>query len=260
MSGRTRAAGRAGTRPYRTGFVVTALLAVALLGAALGPSPVSAHQTMNAVAAEDFLNRVGQYGAAIESAGSADEKAEALYGLGSTLTEVTDLLNRDLASHGGRAGLVSALLVAQLKSRGIELSISEETNLYESHLGPYEEYLALAADGQWRADAIFRILYGRFYESFIYDPMQPLGLDWAGLRDQIETAETFVAHYPDHVGREEVQFILAVQFARAARLAPDPSAYRERARVALTEFQEAYPESLRAVAAEALLQGLPADD
>jgi len=56
---------------------------------------------------------------------------------------------------------------------------------------------------------------------------------------------------------EEARFILAVDYFRAVRSASDP-AERERARAALADYADAYPDTLRARAARALLDRLAA--
>jgi hypothetical protein len=62
-------------------------------------------------------------------------------------------------------------------------------------------------------------------------------------------AEALFAHHPTYQNREEVLFILAVDYVRAARQAPD---------AALQTFHTTYPNSLRTVAAHMLLERLPA--
>ena len=245
-----------------TGCTVRAVVTVTLT-VLLGISRVLAHEGIHTEAAQDFLNRIDVIQTVIASAELADEKADALYDLGETLSQVTQLLNRDLASQGGKPSTYSRELVAALKARGVELSFSQSAKRYESYLGPFEEYLALAPEGSRRSDAMFRLLYGRFYDSFVSDPLELLNLNWADLVDQIEAAETFLSLHSDHPDREEVQFILAIDYARAAREARDKEAarsYRERARAALTEFQDTFPDSLRAIAAQVLIKRLPPAD
>ena len=95
----------------------------------------------------------------------------------------------DLAAHG-ELGLASSVLVNELKARGIELSYWPEAKRYKNYLAPFEQYVALLPQGPKRADALFRILQGRFYDSFMYDPLQPLDLDWPGLVARIKNSPT----------------------------------------------------------------------
>ncbi|MFQ5954766.1 MAG: hypothetical protein ACE5JZ_06870 [Kiloniellales bacterium] len=238
-------------------------LAIALFAVLLGSAPASPHEAIDGQTMDRFLARITALEAAIAARDSVDAEAEAVYALGETLARITELLNRDLAMHGGRAGLVATVLVSELRGRGIDLSFSPAANRYQSHLEPFERYLALAPAGARRADALFRLLQGRFYDSFVSDPLQPLDMDWPGLMAQIEAAESFLARYPEHQHQEEATFILAVGYVRAFRAAPDGATaglYRRRARAALTAFQDTYPGSLRAAAARALMQGLPTAD
>ncbi len=246
---RGNGAGLAARLPAATIFAVACCL-----------SPASAHELIDAEGAEGYLNRAGNLSAVIATAESAGNKAQALYALGEMIDRITDLLNRDLGSHG-ELGLATTVLVNELKGHGIALSFWPEANRYTSYLAPFERYVALHPEGPRGADALFRVLQGRFYDSFVYDPFQPVGLDWRGIVAQTEDAQDFLALYPDYPNKEEAFFILAVDYARAAREAPDGElarVYRGWARATLKEFHETYPDSLRAAAARALLQSFPA--
>lgn len=232
--------------------------AVALAAAILGATPASAHRLLDAAATDRFLERIGALDADVGRG-----EAEATFQLGETVARIVDLLNRDLAVHGGESGLASTVLVNELQRRGIGLSFSPAATRYRSYLRPFERYLALAPTGERRADALFRLLQGRFYDSFVSDPFRWLDLDWPGLISQIEAAQAFVADYPDHGHSEEALFILAVNLVRAVRAAPDAETarpYRQRARAALTAYRDGYPDSLRAVAVRELLRNLPPAD
>jgi hypothetical protein len=234
--------------------------AVALAVAILGSTPAVPHQALDGEAVDAFLARVTALNAAVAA---GETRAETTYQLGETVARIIDLLNRDRAMHGGESGLISTVLVNELKGRGIDLSFSPAAARYRSYLAPFESYLALAPTGERRADASFRLLQGRFYDSFVSDPFRWLDLDWPGLVAQIEAARAFVAAYPDHADKEEALFILAVDLVRAVRAAPDADAarrYREPARAALTAYRDGHPDSLRAVAVRELLRSLPAAD
>ena len=236
------------------------VFAVALVAACLGSTPAAPHQALDGEAMDAFLTRVTALNAAVAA---GETRAETTYRLGETVARIVDTLNRDIAMHGGETRLVSTVLVNELKGRGIDLSFSPAATRYRSYLAPFERYLALAPTGDRRADALFRVLQGRFYDSFVSDPFRWLDLDWPGLVAQIEAARAFVADYPDHADKEEALFILAVNLVRAVRAAPDADAarrYRERARAALTAYRDGHPDSLRGVAVRELLRSLPAAD
>ncbi len=236
------------------------VFAVALVAAFLGSTPAAPHQALDGETMDAFLARVTALNAAV-TAGKT--RAETTYQLGETVARIIETLNRDIAMHGGEPGLVSTVLVNELKGRGIDLSFSPAATRYRSYLAPFERYLALAPTGDRRADALFRVLQGRFYDSFVSDPFRWLDLDWPGLISQIEAAQAFVAGYPDHGHKEEALFILAVNLVRAVRAAPAADTarpYRERARAALTAYRDGHPDSLRAVAVRELLRSLPPAD
>jgi len=91
--------------------------------------------------------------------------------------------------------------------------------------------------------------------------LQPVAVPWSALVAEIEHAKALLAHYPTYHNREEVLFILAVDYVRAARQAPDAAlqqAYVTQARATLQAFHTTYPDSLRTAAAHMLLERLPA--
>ena len=254
------AARRRGTRSDDLAVKAFAIAFVAVL---LGSAPALPHEAIDAETTERFVGRIAALNAVITSRESAEKKAEAFYALGEMVARITELLNRDIVMHGSKLGLASSVLVSELKARGITLSFWPAANRYKSYLDPFKKYVALAPAGERRADALLRILQGRFYDSFVSDPFQLLDLDWAGIVAQIEAAEAFLSRYPNHRHKEEVLFILAVDYVRAFREAPDAESarrYSERSREALTEFQDDYPDSLRAVAAQVLMESLPPAD
>ena len=236
----------------------------AVLSAALAlvPAMAGAHEPLAPEEAETILTRIIELRAAAAGGGAVAERAEAIFALGEAVERVRAELNRDLLAHGGDLGLATSVLARELSRRGIALVHSAPTKRYKAFLAPYESYLALLPEGPRASAAIFRILSGRFYDSFAGNPFRLIDLDWPGLEAQIARAEDLLERHPEHGEREETLFILGVDCVRAARLAPDPSStkrYAARARAVLTAFQDAYPESLRAITARTLLKKLPKD-
>lgn len=218
------------------------------------------HEWIDAEHGAQYLKRIRELNAAIEQESSTEQRGEALVALGETVARIVESLNRDLQSHNGQLGLASTVIVNELKAEGIKLTLWPEAMRYKSYVTPFEQYVALLPEGPRRAEALFRILQGRFYDSFIYDPLQQVYLGWYDLVAQIEEEEAFLARYPGIPYREEVLFILSVDCVRAAHQALDADSkriYAARARVLLQELFTTYPDSLRASAARMLLQYLP---
>jgi len=224
--------------------------------------PVAAHEPLDLKSASDLLLKVGALQARSRS-GERTGRAVAAFELGETIQIIVAELNRDLAAHGGQLGLSSKMLVEQLGRRNIHLSLWPEATRFRSYVAPYESCLDLDPEGTRRADALLRVLQGRFYDSFRYDPLQTDSIDWPALAKQIEMGETLLTAAPDHREHEEATFIVAVNYLRATRLAPTPelvSRYADRARQALEDFARAYPDSMRATAAQVLVRAVPPPD
>jgi hypothetical protein len=117
----------------------------------------------------------------------------------------------------------------------------------------YAEALKLDADTRG-GDAAFRLLAGRFYDSFDADPSRSR-LPWAELEDQIRLADRLASRKPAHPEQEEIEFIAAVQQVQAAGLVQDRARAAEharRAQAAAAAFARRYPDSLRNAALEVL--------
>ncbi len=234
------------------------LAAAALLLAAAG---ARAHEPISADAAIGLVEEMSRLSERL-----ADEqdpgRAEAACVLGARMTFVVQVLNRDLAAHGDQ-GMSAAVLAGQLSARGMALKLWPEARRYRAYLAPLEACVALAPEGPALTEALYELVRGRFYDSFIHNPLEPAGLDWPRLESSIADAERLnrLGLAPER--REEAAFILAIDYLRAARMAPEPAAARVfagRARKALAEFPRAFPGSMRAAAAEMLLGAVPAAD
>ncbi len=217
-----------------------------------------AHVPISADAAIGLVERIGALQA--EAAPGSASRAAAACELGTMMERVVQVLNRDLASHEGELGMSSTVLADQLKARNIALSYWEKARRYRAYTAPLEICAAIGPDAARRSEALFRLLRGRFYDSFLYNPLQPVDLDWPRLERQIGDAERFLSQGPGPNEREEAEFILAVEYVRAASMAPDggiANSFGDRARAALAAFIGAYPDSMRTQAALVLKNAIP---
>jgi hypothetical protein len=230
--------------------------AVALAGWAWA---AAAHTVIDADGAALLLREIVVRGAGA-ARGPDAARAAALVELGQALTRAVDLLNQDMLAHDGALGVTSQTLIGQLQARGEQPVWSDQLERYLAPDEPYAQAIALAPAGERAGDARFRLPAGRFYDSFALDPLQPLDPDWQRLSADLAAAQGFLAAYPDHPGRIETEFILAIEHARAARLAPVEEARKEHARAAealLHAFEDRDPYGTRTVTLRQLLEAQP---
>ena len=132
-----------------------------------------------------------------------------------------------------------------------------ELGRYAAPVGYYQAALELDPNGRLANEAIYGYLYGTFYDGFRDDPLQPLTRDAALLRTQLDLGERFVREFPRDRNLEEVKFITAVLYVRAARAGgTDASRSAARARELLRQFERDYPDSMRTAAVPVLLDAL----
>lgn len=231
----------------------------AALGLLLIAGPCPAHDLITLEAAEAYLANANRWCRVIDSAAPAGRRAEAHCRLGSMFDEIRDLLNRDIAVHGGPQGVPTNLLIAELRRAGAPLDYSDRKQRFLPPVSHYRQCLELQPGGPNAGEAMSGLLRGDFYESFDGDPLES-EQSWGELREQIGMAKVFLERYPEHRDREEIEFILAILLSRAARDAPDAASRREHAaaaRSAADAFESRYPESLRAAAMSVLREALP---
>ena len=236
-------------------FAARALLATAI---GLAASGARGHDLITPEAADRYLAVAEQSVSVMKSRAPAARRAEASVALGRMLDEVRDLLNRDIATHGKVQGLPSNLLIDRLKAAGTPLPWSDRLGRYGAATAYYATALELDPAGKRTNDAIYGYLYGTFYDSFRDDPLSPFPQDPALVRTQLTLGERFLREFPGDANAEEVKFITAVVYVRAARSGgPDARRLGARARELLQQFGREYPGSMRTAAVPVLLEALP---
>lgn len=229
--------------------------AALVLAALLGSLGAHAHDPISAEAAERYLRQERQWREATVFAPIA-RRAEAHYRLGVMLDEVRDALDAELAAHGKVQGLPAKFLLQELASRGTTLARAQAGQRYLSGGDHFARALELAPRAPFAADAGLRLLRARYYDSYEQDPLD-WRIDERALSAQIRLAGDLLARSPGDAAREEIEFIAAILYTRAARLPQGADRYAPLARAATEAFAARYPASLRAAAMPVLRAALP---
>lgn len=225
-------------------WLLAALLAVAV--------PAGAHDAIGADARKAYLDKLASLQQRAQ-AGPAAARAAALVETGRTLDEIRGLLNEDIISHGRTQGLETSILVDQLNAGPHRLRLSPQTRLYLANQRPYRDALALAPRGPQAALARFMLLKNHFYDSFVDDPLQPVGQDKATLLEMIGHGKSLRMRSDAAIDAEEVHFILAIHYLQARRSGALPAADCEREFAGLLQaFRQRWPDSLKLATLEAL--------
>ena len=241
--------------PWRDGsrsFLVLVL-------SALGPRSPGAHETIDADGVNAILAATAIAAERVKSAAGSAAEGEAMFALGMVQAEATAVLNRDLAAHSGQLTFNGQSLQKALVQRNLGPRFDDAIGRYRLPTASLEQalHLSLAVPDALRAR--FELLKAGFYESFVLDPFQLVGMSFDDLNRQIAEAKSLASLLSIPDDAEEAAFIQAIDLARAARLVREPNAahaYADKARAALGAFAEAYPESMRAASAVVILNGL----
>jgi hypothetical protein len=255
-AGRAAALSSVGARP-RWRRVASALCVVLL--ALLGARPLPAHEIVDPDTVRTIVALTDAAAARVKSAAGSPAQAEAMFALGMAQVEATAILNRDLAAHNGKLTFHGDTLQKELDQRHLAPAFDDAIGRYRLPRASLEQVFSLAPQTPLALRARFELLKAGFYESFVLDPFQLVGMSVDDLDRQIGEAEALAASAANADDAEEAAFIYAVDLARAARLSTEPDAARahaDKARASLAAFTKSYPESMRAASAALILKNL----
>jgi hypothetical protein len=230
-----------------------------LLFPALGAHPLRAHDIIDTDRANDLVATADAAAARVKVAAGSGGEGEARFALGMALAEATAVLNRDLAAHNGRLTVNAELVLKSLAQREMAPAFNEAIGRYRLPRASLADAVRLAPDAPYARQARFELVKAGFYESFVMNPFELVGISFVDLEHQIAEAAALASTLPNRDDAEEAAFIQAVNLARAAHLATDATAaqgYADKARAALGAFAKSYPESMRAATAGLILKGL----
>jgi hypothetical protein len=219
----------------------------------------AAHEIIDLDKANELVAAADSTAERVRKASGRGAEGEMLFSLGAVLIEATDLLNRDLAAHGGQLTLNGQLLLKGLAQRNVAPHFDEALTRYLLPKQQLQEAIRVEPAASYAPRARFALLKASFYESFAFDPFKPLHADIFALQQESSEAEALVRLLEDPDEREEAAFINAIDLAREVKLAANAevaSTIEARASAALKVFAEAYPGSMRAASAKVILQGL----
>lgn len=213
-------------------------------------APTAAHDLITAELAEGYLNKAARWIEQAKTDTDKSERAKAYLRIGVMLDEIRDYLNRDMAVHGEVQGLASNYLVAELKRGGTPLAYSLSRNYFTANGDYYRKALQLGLDSMLAKEARLHLLRGEFYDSFDIDPLETRQSP-AQLRENVVLVEQLLGSVSGEPDLEEVRFMAAIVYARAARAATEPAAravFRAKALTYADAFMGDYPDSLRSAA------------
>ena len=209
-----------------------------------------AHDLITAELAQGYLARASKGHEQCESDDDKSEQAKACLRIGVMLDEIRGYLNRDLAAHGEVQGLASNYLVAELERVGTPLAYSESRSYFTANSEYYRTALELGLNSYLAREARLRLLRGEFDDSFDVDPLET-NQSPDQLRDSVKLVEQLIETVTREPDLEEVRFIAAIVYARAARATTDAAEradFRNKALANVDAFMGDYPDSLRSAA------------
>lgn len=226
---------------------------IVLTGLALVVPAGFAHDAISHDARKAYISKLDELNRSAQSGAPASVRAAARFQTGKLLAEIRSLLNEDIISHGKTQGLETLALVNQLNASPNKLIISPHTRLYLADLQAWRDAIALDPRAKHVDAARYMLLKDYFYDSFTDNPLNPVREDKQTLVDMIRLGESLLAVKDTAVDAEEVVFILAVHYLKAAQTGALPkSKCQSRFAELLKKFRQSWPDSLKLATLEAL--------
>ena len=226
---------------------------IVVAGLALSVPAGFAHDAISAEARKSYLGKLDELHRTAQSSATPAARAAARFQTGKILTEIRGLLNEDIMSHGKTQGLETLTLVNQLNASPNKLAISSYTKLYLADLQAWRDAIALDPRAKHVTVARFMLFKDYFYDSFTDNPLQPIKEDKQTLLEMISLGELLLPMKDAAVDTEEVTFILAVHYLKAAESGALPKAKcQNRFAELLQKFKNTWADSLKLSTLEAL--------
>jgi hypothetical protein len=219
------------------------LVLFVLLFSTLGARTLVAHDMIDIERANGLVSAVDEEVAFAKTAAGPGPEGMVRFALGMVLVEATNILNRDLAAHSGRLTVNAELLLKALVQRDLAPRLDDAIGRYRLPRTPLEEAIRLSPEAPYSLRARFELLKAGFYESFVLDPFQLVGIRLDDLDHQIAEAKALALAFASGDDAEEAAFIHAIDLARASQLAPpeERRAYAGKARTALRGILRSLP-------------------
>ena len=234
------------------------LFVLTLVFLTLGARTLAAHDIIDLERANAIVSAADEKVALAKTVTGPGPEGMARFALGMVLVEATDILNRDLAAHSGRLTINAELLLKSLVQRDLAPRLDDAIGRYRLPRTSLEEAIRLSPEAPYSLRARFELLKAGFYESFVLDPFQLVGIGLDDLDQQIAEAKALALAIASGDDAEEAAFIHAIDLARASQLAPPEQrrAFTGKALTALGAFSQAYPQSIRAATAGVIIKRL----
>lgn len=225
---------------------------IVVAGLAVSVPAAFAHDAISADARKAYIAKLDELQRTSSTATPA-VRAAARFQTGKILNEIRGLLNEDIMSHGKTQGLETLTLVNQLNTSPNKLAVSSYTKLYLADLQAWRDAITLDPHAKHVSAARFMLFKDYFYDSFTDNPLHPIREDKQTLLEMINLGELLLPVKDAAVDSEEVTFILAVHYLKAAESGALPKAKcQSRFAELLKKFKNTWPDSLKLSTLEAL--------
>ena len=161
---------------------------------AIGTHPLRAHDIIDTDRANDLVATADAAAARLNTAAGSRAEGEARFALGMALAEATAVLNRDLAAHNGRLTVNAELVLKSLAQRDIAPAFDEAIGRYRLPRASLADAVRLVPDAPYALQARFELIKAGFYESFVIDPFELVGIKFDDLELQIAEAATLASN------------------------------------------------------------------
>ena len=167
------------------------------------PLFLGAHDVMGPVEVNNILKSLRKSRQVLNSSSSQKDREEAILNIGFQAQTLMKLINLEIQAHGTQQQGLIDLAVRRCREMDVGIRYSEKPALYLYDFKEFEEYLKIAPQGQYVAEARFALIERSSYE-------RAAGEKW--LLKQVGDKKQFLREYPSFKMRAELEMLLTLDY------------------------------------------------
>ena len=169
-------------------------------------SSVWPHFVMGPVEVNRILKSLRKSRQTLDGQPSQEEREEAVFNIAFEAYTLMKLINTEIEAHGDQQRGLINLAVRRSQGMGAGIRYIEKKSVYLYDFEEFEEYLKIAPQGKYIAEASFALMERSFYQRSGGEK------DPEALLAQLEEKKQFLKQYPAFARRSELEMLLTLDY------------------------------------------------
>ena len=169
-------------------------------------SSVWPHFVMGPVEVNRLLKSLQKSRQILDGQPSQEEREESIFNIAFEAYTLMKLINTEIEAHGDQQRGLINLAVKRSQGMGVGIRSTENQSVYLYDFEEFEEYLKIAPQGKYAAEAGFALMEQSFYQRSGGEK------DPEVLLAQLEEKRQFLKQYPAFARRSELEMLLTLDY------------------------------------------------